>query len=378
MTKEHGNLDKLRVLVILGTRPEAIKLAPVIKELRRYPGLIATRVCVTGQHREMLDQTLQLFDVAPDVDLDVMRERQTPSQVAALVLIRLESVLLVERPDWVLVQGDTTTVMAAAIAAYYRGIKIAHVEAGLRSHDKCNPFPEEMNRVITDHLSDLHFAPTLRARDNLLREGISEETILVTGNTVIDALLDIFNRSWRPGPESPLSAIPFDRRLILVTAHRRENFGVPLRRVCAALREIAVRDGVHIVYPVHMNPNVWQPVHEMLTGVPGITLLPPLDYQSLIYVMKRSYLILTDSGGIQEEAPSLGVPVLVLRKVTERPEAVEAGAARIVGTDIDDIVGETVRLLENAEFYESMAKAINPYGDGHAADRIVTALLEQL
>ena len=366
----------LRVMVIIGTRPEAIKMAPVVKQLRRHPEMIETRVCSTGQHREMLDQVLDIFAITPDVELDIMKPEQTPSGVVAAVIGALEPVLAREQPDWLLVQGDTTTVMAAAIAAHHLRISVGHVEAGLRSHDKYNPFPEEMNRLIADHLSDLLFAPTPGARDNLLREGISERSIRVTGNTVIDALLEIAGQPWQPDSHSSLADLPNDRRLILVTAHRRESFGAPLRSICAALREITARYGVHIVYPVHLNPNVWVPVHELLAGVPGITLLPPVDYRSLVYLMKRAHLILTDSGGIQEEAPRLGVPVLVLRSVTERPEAVEAGTTRVVGTDADAIVGEVDRLLRDDAAYQSMAKAVNPYGDGHAAARIVEALLQ--
>jgi UDP-N-acetylglucosamine 2-epimerase (non-hydrolysing) len=322
----------------------------------------------------MLDQVLQLFDIRPDVDLDIMQERQTPSRVAAAVLTGLEGVLERERPDWVLVQGDTTTVMAAAIAAHHARVRVGHVEAGLRSGDRANPFPEEANRTVADHLSDLCFAPTERARANLLREGIPEASIVVTGNTVVDALLHVANQPWMPGANGPLAGLPADGRLILVTAHRRESFGAPLAQICTALREIASRRDVHIAYPVHLNPNVWQPVHQALGDVPGITLLPPLDYRSLVRVMQRSYLILTDSGGIQEEAPSLGVPVLVLRTVTERPEAVEAGTARLVGTDAAPIVAETARLLDDPEAYTRMKSAGNPYGDGRAAGRIVAAL----
>ncbi len=370
-------MTTLNVLVIVGTRPEAIKMAPIVRELRRQPGRIAMRLCATGQHREMLDQALDLLGIPPDINLDVMQERQTPSQVAAAVLKGMEAVLDRERPDWVLVQGDTTTVMAAAIAAHHARVNLGHVEAGLRSRDKFNPFPEESNRLIADHLSDLCFAPTNGARCNLLREGIPDRRIVLTGNTVVDALLHIAAETWTPCPEGPLGCLPANSRLVLVTAHRRESFGAPLRRICAALREIASRGDVHIVYPVHPNPNVWQPVHESLGDVPGITLLPPLDYRSLVHLMARSYLVLTDSGGIQEEAPSLGVPVLVLRTVTERPEAVEAGTARVVGTDVAAIVAETARLLDDNQAHADMKARANPYGDGHAAEYIVAALLER-
>ncbi len=368
----------LRILTIFGTRPEAIKLAPVLRELARYPDQIVSRTCVTAQHREMLDQVLALFGIVPDVDLDLMQPDQTPSQVAAAALERLDDFLQRERPDWVLVQGDTTTVMAAAIAAYHRRIRIGHVEAGLRTHDKWHPFPEEMNRRIADHLSDLLFAPTERARQNLLAEGIPDERIRVTGNTVIDALLwaaslplDVRNSNVRTCQRANV-------RTLLVTAHRRESFGEPLRRICAALRTLAGRGDVHIVYPVHRNPNVWETVHAELNGTANITLLPPVNYRELVYLLQTCTLVLTDSGGIQEEAPSLGKPVLVLREVTERPEGVEAGTARVVGTDPERIVAETNRLLDDPQAYETMARAANPYGDGHAAERIVEAIVGQL
>lgn len=382
----------LRVLCIFGTRPEAIKMAPVVRELQKHPRGFQVRTCATAQHRYMLDQVLGLFGIVPDVDLNLMQERQTPSQVASRVLARLEPVLQEERPDWVLVQGDTTTVMAAAIAAHHLRIRVGHVEAGLRTGDRWNPFPEEMNRVLADHLSDLCFAPTECARGNLLREGIPEEAIRVTGNTVVDALLwmakqpptaEISSLFRELGlinghPDDNLQSVSQDRKLILVTAHRRESFGRPLEHICQALREIASRgDGrVQIVYPVHPNPHVYGPVHRLLDGVPYVRLVPPVDYLTLVRLMRRSTLILTDSGGIQEEAPSLGVPVLVLRDVTERPEAVEAGVAQVVGTDTEHIVAQTFRLLKDPEAYAGMARSVNPYGDGHAAERIVEALLE--
>ncbi len=363
------------VLTILGTRPEAIKLAPVIRELGRHPETIRSRVCITAQHREMLDQVLDLFGIVPDVDLNLMQPDQTPSQVASAALERLDDLLQQERPDWVLIQGDTTTVLAAALAAYHRRVRIGHVEAGLRTHDKWRPFPEEMNRRLADHLSDLLFAPTEQARQNLLQEGIPEAFIHVTGNPVIDALLEIAGRPWRPPAGHPFACLPQDHRLILVTAHRRESFGEPLRRICVALRHLARRDDLHIVYPVHRNPNVWETVHRELGAEPGITLLPPVDYGELVYLLKRCTLVLTDSGGIQEEAPSLGKPVLVLREVTERPEGVAAGTARVVGTDPTRIIAEAERLLDDEVAYAGMARAVNPYGDGHAAERIVGILL---
>jgi len=358
----------------------------------------------------MLDQVLRLFEITPDYDLNIMEDNQSPTQVAAAVLARLEPILKKEQPDWVLVQGDTTTVAAASLAAFYAGIKVGHVEAGLRTHDKWRPFPEEINRRVAGVIADLHFAPTERARQNLLREGVPAERIIVTGNPVIDALYWVVSQPPSPetrallehlgiaedgkwkgengegkkgkgesGEGTPSSVLHSPSSiLLLVTAHRRENFGAPLENICLALRDIAARyDGrVRIVYPVHLNPNVWEPVHRLLGDVPNITLTPPLDYLPLVHLMKRSYLVLTDSGGIQEEAPGLGVPVLVLREVTERPEAVEAGTVQVVGVEREAIVRETVRLLEDGHAYEAMASAVNPYGDGRASERIVQALLD--
>ena len=366
----------IKALSIIGTRPEAIKMAPVVKELEGYPDQIVSRVCVTAQHRDMLDQVLNLFDICPDYDLNVMQPDQALDQVTASVLTGLTPVIEKERPDWLLIQGDTTTVMAASVAAFYLGVKVGHVEAGLRTGDKRQPFPEEINRRIAGVIADLHFAPTAWARDNLLREGISSEQIMVTGNPVIDALRAVADKPYDPRG-GPLANTCWDKRLVLVTAHRRENFGQPLENICQALKEIAGRHSgdVHIVYPVHPNPNVQAPVYQMLGDVSNITLLPPLDYLSLVYLMKRCYLVLTDSGGIQEEAPSLGKPVLVLRVKTERPEGIEAGAAKVVGTNRTRIVAETIRLLEDASEYQRMARAVNPYGDGHTAERIVAHLL---
>jgi UDP-N-acetylglucosamine 2-epimerase (non-hydrolysing) len=364
----------MKILCVFGTRPEAIKMAPVVRELRKHRNHFQTKVCVTGQHREMLDQVLKLFNIRPDYDLNLMQEDQSLAQVTANVLNRLEPVIVKEKPDWVLVQGDTTTAMAAALIAFYHRVKSGHVEAGLRTWNKSHPFPEEINRKIADSISDLHFAPTETARRNLLREGVHGASILVTGNTVIDALLDVVERPYQ-WSDGPLASVPLDGRLILVTAHRRENFGKPLENICRALKEITTRyDDIHVVYPVHLNPNVQRAVHSLLKGVPNITLLEPLDYLSLAQLMKRAYLVLTDSGGLQEEAPGLGKPVLVLREVTERPEAVEAGTVEVVGTETQIIVRETTRLLDDPAKYERMARAINPYGDGHASERIVRAL----
>lgn len=369
--------SRLKAMCVFGTRPEAIKLAPVIRALRRHPDQVECKVCVTAQHRHMLDQVLELFAIRPDHDLDIMRENQSLSQVTAAVFDRLDPVLAAERPDWVLVQGDTTTVMAASLVAFYHHIRVGHVEAGLRTGDRRQPFPEEINRRVTSVVADLHFAPTAWARDNLLREGIAADCIHVTGNPVIDALLAVADMPY-DATQGPLAGLPWQRRILLVTAHRREHFGRPLEEICQALLELArcYRDDVQVVYPVHLNPNVQEPVYRLLDGQPNITLLPPLDYQPLVYLMKRCYLVLTDSGGIQEEAPSLGKPVLVLRDTTERPEGVQAGTVRLVGPHHQAIVAEASRLLEDSAAYQAMAHAVNPYGDGHAAARIVDVLLQ--
>jgi UDP-N-acetylglucosamine 2-epimerase (non-hydrolysing) len=367
----------LKVLCVFGTRPETIKMAPVVAELSRRSEEFDCRVCVTAQHRGMLDDLLKLFAITPQHDLDVMRQAQTPSYVAAAVLTGLEAVLAQERPDWLLIQGDTTTAMAAALAAFHNRVRVGHIEAGLRTGDKWQPFPEEINRRVADLVTDLYLPPTERGRQNLLAEGVADENIVVTGNTVVDALLDVSSRPFDER-DTPLERLPKGGRLVLLTAHRRESFGAPLKSICRAVREIAgAYDDVHVVYPVHPNPEVSGPVHEALGGVPRITLLEPLDYLTLAHLMKRSYLILTDSGGIQEEAPSLGVPVLVLREVTERPEAVEAGTARIVGTDELRIVAEARSLLDDRGEHDRMSRVANPYGDGQASQRIAAALLDR-
>ena len=368
----------MKILSVFGTRPEAIKMAPVVRELDKHPTQITSRVCVTAQHRQMLDQVLHLFGIVPEYDLDIMQEGQSPTQVAAAVLAKLEQILRDEQPDWVLVQGDTTTVAAASLAAFYARARVGHVEAGLRTGDKWQPYPEEINRRVAGVLADLHFAPTEQARRNLLREGVADESILVTGNPVIDALQWVAELPYDPAA-GPLAAVPWTRQILLVTAHRRENFGEPLKRICQALLEIAMcyGDEIQIVYPVHLNPNIQEPVYRLLGKVPNITLLPPLDYQPFVHLMKRCYLVVTDSGGIQEEAPGLGKPVLVLREVTERPEAVEAGTVRVVGTDRTDIVKWTRRLVDDPTEYGRMARAVNPYGDGQAARRIVAALKDK-
>lgn len=372
----------MKVLSIFGTRPEAIKMAPVVKELKKHSNTIESVVCVTAQHRQMLDQVLELFNIKPDYDLNLMRPNQTLAQITATALTEIDAVLRTEKPDWVLTQGDTTTAMVGALAGFYHqamGVKVGHVEAGLRTWDKLQPFPEEINRKIADAVCDLHFAPTQLSRDNLLREGMNESSVIVTGNTVIDALLEVAAQDY-DWETSALAAVPRDKqagkRLILITAHRRENFGQPLEQICKALKEIAISfDDVHLVYPVHLNPNVQTIVRAELSGVANITLLEPLDYLPLVQLMKASYLVLTDSGGLQEEAPGLGKPVLVLREVTERPEGVEAGTVKLVGTDKDRIVRETARLLEDVDEYGKMSRAVNPYGDGRASERIVQSLL---
>jgi UDP-N-acetylglucosamine 2-epimerase (non-hydrolysing) len=365
---------KLKILTVLGTRPEAIKMAPVIREFAKYTSRITSEVCVTAQHRQMLDQVLDLFTIHPDFDLNLMQEGQTPSEVAASIIKQLEPILQEEKPDWVLVQGDTTTAMAASIAAYYNRVKVGHVEAGLRTHDKWQPYPEEINRRITGVIADLHFAPTNRSQQNLLEDGVRKENILITGNPVIDALHWVADQKY----DGRIFNFAVDEaRIILVTAHRRENFGKPLMAICRALRTVAEKygDKVRIVYPVHLNPNVQEPVNRILKGISNITLLPPLDYLPLVWLMKHAYLVLTDSGGIQEEAPGLGKPVLVMREVTERPEAVEAGTVKLVGTDSNTIVKAVIHLLDDADEYRKMATAVNPYGDGLAAQRIVKGLL---
>jgi UDP-N-acetylglucosamine 2-epimerase (non-hydrolysing) len=370
----------MRVLSVFGTRPEAVKMAPVVHALQQTPGVEAL-VCVTAQHRQMLDQVLDLFHIRPDVDLDLMRENQSLAELSAAIFTHLDPILTQMKPDWVLVQGDTTTVAITALLAYYRRIKVGHVEAGLRTHDKWQPFPEEINRRVAGIIADLHFAPTQWTRQNLLREGVPDSAIIVTGNPVIDALQYVASQPTPAEVRQILARLgiaenqPSSPRLILVTAHRRENFGRPLEHICQALKELATRGDVEIVYPVHLNPNVREPVYRLLQGIAHITLLPPLDYLPLIHLMKRATLILTDSGGIQEEAPAFGVPVLVLRQVTERPEGVEAGTLKLVGTESENIVHEANHLLDDPQAYATMAKASNPFGDGQAARRIVQALL---
>lgn len=369
-----------RILLIFGTRPEAIKMAPVVKELQRHPDLFDTKVCVTAQHRQMLDQVLDLFDIRPEYDLDIMKPGQSLTDVTCNVLQGLAPVLTDCQPDVVLVHGDTTTTMAASLAAYYQKIDVGHVEAGLRTGNIYSPWPEEMNRRLAGAITRYHFAPTERSRNNLLQEGVASDFIHITGNTVIDALLDVVEKvrndiSLRETMDSRFNFLNPDKRLILVTGHRRENFGDGFENICQALKEIATaKTDVEIVYPVHLNPNVQEPVHRILSNCPSVHLIEPQDYLPFVYLMDRSYLIITDSGGVQEEAPSLGKPVLVMRDTTERPEAVTAGTVKLVGTNRERIVGEAIELLTNQSSYEQMSLAHNPYGDGLAAGRIAQTL----
>jgi len=381
---------KKKILFVFGTRPEAIKMAPVIMELLKHPARFETLVCVTAQHREMLDQVLKIFGILPNYDLDIMRPGQDLTDVTANVLVGLRGVLDQVQPELVLVHGDTTTTMAASLAAFYAGIPVGHVEAGLRTGNKHAPFPEEINRRMTGCLADIHFAPTQQARNNLLNEGVSGTTIHVTGNTVIDALYMVREKlslgnlgesigqgliSRYPRLASVLGTTPHAQRLILVTGHRRENFGEGFENICHALHDIAaVHPDVEIVYPVHLNPNVREPVTRILTDVSNVHLIEPLDYLPFVWLMDRSYLIITDSGGVQEEAPSLGKPVLVMRETTERPEAVAAGTVRLVGTSIGTILRECNQLLCDEVAYMAMAQSHNPYGDGKAAQKILAVL----
>lgn len=375
-------------MTIFGTRPEAVKLAPVIKKLEEYKNDFQSVICVTAQHRQMLDQVLELFDIKPDYDLNIMKPNQSLFELTSNVLLNLQPVLEKEKPDIILVQGDTTTVFVASLAAFYLKIKIGHVEAGLRTFNKYSPFPEEINRKITTCMADLHFAPTQTSKDNLLKENTEEKDIFITGNTVIDALFltveklknDEKNNSFSEkvkGISELINKINPDsnKKVILLTGHRRENFGQGFENICHGVKEIATNENVEIIYPVHLNPNVREPVMRIIGNMPNIHLIEPLDYEPFVYLMSKSDIILTDSGGVQEEAPSLGKPVLVMRDTTERPEAVIAGTVKLIGTDKDLLVKETNKLLNNKESYNSMSKAHNPYGDGKASQRIIDALL---
>jgi UDP-N-acetylglucosamine 2-epimerase (non-hydrolysing) len=370
-----------KILSVFGTRPEAIKMAPVIMELKRHPGNFDCRICVTAQHRQMLDQVLGLFEIRPDYDLNIMEKGQSLADVTCKVLQGVAPVLQEFRPDIVLVHGDTTTTFAASLAAYYEKIPVGHVEAGLRTGNIYSPWPEEINRRLTAAIACRHFAPTQHARRNLLAEGAEDKSILVTGNTVIDALLYVVeklrtNVELRREVAEHFDFLRAEKRLILVTGHRRESFGEGFESICNALKAIAeAHDDVELIYPVHLNPNVREPVMRILAGVRGIHLIEPQEYLRFVYLMDRSCLIITDSGGVQEEAPSLGKPVLVMRDTTERPEAVDAGTVKLVGSDTKTIIAEVRKLLSDSAAYESMSRAHNPYGDGKAAMRIVRSLI---
>jgi len=369
-----------KILFIFGTRPEAIKMAPLIKEFKNN-NEFDVKVCVTAQHREMLDQVLNFFKIKPDYDLNLMKPNQSLFDITTNGLKGLEKVLDIEKPNLVFVQGDTTTAFVGALAGFYKKIKVAHIEAGLRSHNKYSPFPEEINRVLVGHIADYHFAPTERAKKNLYNEGI-KKNVWVVGNTVIDALflgLDIIKKEGKDKYYKFFEFVDFSKKIILVTSHRRESFGEPFRNICYALKELANKyDDVEIVYPVHLNPNVRKPVNQILSGHPRIHLIEPLSYPYLIWLMSKSYLILTDSGGVQEEAPSLGKPVLVMREVTERVEGIEAGTAKLVGSNKDKIIQGVKLLIENEKEYNKMAKASNPYGDGKASNRILEIIKRNL
>lgn len=382
-----------KIMLVFGTRPEAIKMAPLIKELQKYPDKFETIVCVTGQHRQMLDQVLQLFGIVPDYDLDIMKPEQDLYDITSRILIGMRDVFKLIVPDVLLVHGDTTTSMSAALAAFYKQIPVGHVEAGLRTHNIYSPWPEEINRQITSRIAAYNFAPTKLSYDNLKEEEVREETITITGNTVIDALYYVINKLEQDIslsdkikselqmlglPEELLNSWGISRRLVLVTGHRRENFGDGFLHICQAIKILAERyPETDFVYPVHLNPNVQKPVNELLSYIPNVYLIKPLEYLPFVYLMKCSYFILTDSGGVQEEAPGLGKPVLVMRDTTERPEAVEAGTVKLVGTDVDEIVQSSISLFENELSYKKMSEANNPYGDGLSSGRIV-AVLEKL
>jgi UDP-N-acetylglucosamine 2-epimerase (non-hydrolysing) len=376
-------MTRKKILIVFGTRPEAIKLAPVIKELEKHTTKFSPVVCVTGQHRKMLDQVLRIFDIRPAYDLNIMNKNQTLHDITTRGLLGVKEVIEKERPNLVMVQGDTTTTFAASLASFYAKTPVAHVEAGLRTYDKFQPYPEEINRRLTTQIADFHFAPTERSRQNLLMEAIAQKKVFVTGNTVIDALLMVVNRQVADDEQEKWGRYFADmvglslngkRKLILVTGHRRENFGVGFENICKAIKAVSESRDVEVVYPVHLNPNVQKPVRSILGKVQNVHLIEPLEYEPFIYLMSKSHIILTDSGGIQEEAPSLGKPVLVMRETTERPEAVEAGTVRLVGTDAEMIVKEAERLLRNKAYYAKMSSVLNPYGDGKAARRIVKIL----
>ena len=369
-----------KLLFIFGTRPEAIKMSPLIKEFQKYPDKFDVKVAVTGQHREMLDQVLKFFKIVPDYDLNLMKPNQTLFDVTADALRGMEKIIDEVEPNLIIVQGDTTTVFTGALAGFYKKISVAHLEAGLRSGDKYSPFPEEINRILTGHIADYHWCPTEQARENLLVEGIKDEKIHVVQNTVIDALFLGLELLKKEGDEKYLEFfkdVDFTKKVVLVTAHRRESFGEPFENICNAIKELSSKyTDVEFVYPVHLNPNVREVVYRILDNIPNIHLIEPLDYPYMIWLMNKSYIVLTDSGGVQEEAPSLGKPVIVLRDVTERQEGVDAGTAKLVGSNKELIVSEVSKLFDIQEEYRKMAKAVNPYGDGKTSERIVTLLSE--
>lgn len=368
-----NKMDKIKVMTVFGTRPEAIKMAPLVKELEKNPQ-IESVVCVTAQHRQMLDQVLEIFDIKPDYDLDIMKDRQTLISITTRVLEGLDGVLKEAKPDIVLVHGDTSTTFVGALAAFYNQIPVGHVEAGLRTYDKYSPFPEEMNRCLTGRIADLHFSPTIANRNNLLRENISDDNIFITGNTVIDALKTTVSVDYKLCES--MDSVDFSKRVILVTAHRRENLGEPLENICRTLKRIVTDfDDVELVYPVHLNPVVRETVNKYLSNMDRVHLIDPIDVRDMHNAMNRSYMIMTDSGGLQEEAPSLGKPVLVLRNETERPEAVSAGTVKVAGVDENVIYDMAKKLLTDENEYNSMAHAVNPYGDGEASRRTVEAIL---
>lgn len=380
-----------KVMLVFGTRPEAIKMAPLVKEFQKYPEQFKTIVCVTGQHREMLDQVLSLFEITPDYDLNIMKQGQDLYDVTARVLVGMRDVLKEAQPDVVLVHGDTTTSTASALAAFYQQIPVGHVEAGLRTHNIYSPWPEEMNRLITGRIATYHFSPTPLSKENLLKENVAENAIMVTGNTVIDALYMVVDKIKKDatlsnelanllkGAGYDTSRLVNGKKLVLITGHRRENFGDGFINMCTAIKDLTQKyPEVDFVYPMHLNPNVRKPIHEVfgedLSNLGNMFFIEPLEYLSFVYLMEQSTIVLTDSGGIQEEAPGLGKPVLVMRDTTERPEALEAGTVKLVGTNYDKIVGEVSRLLDDSEYYDAMSKAVNPYGDGLACGKITSTL----
>ena len=369
---------RIKVLTIFGTRPEAIKMAPLVNGLKQEED-IDSYICVTAQHREMLDQVLQLFNIQPDFDLDIMKENQTLTQITSRVLVGLDEVISKVSPDIILVHGDTTTTFAGSLAAFYHNVKVGHVEAGLRTYNKFSPFPEEMNRTLTGHIADFHFAPTERNKQNLIKEGIAEEKIFLTGNTVIDALMDTSKKEYEFSC-TQLDEIDFiNNRIIMVTCHRRENLGEYMNNIFLALKDIVLRyKDVEIVFPVHLNPKVQKHADELLKGIGRVHLIKPLEYLPIVKLMSKSYLIITDSGGLQEEAPSLGKPVLVVRKETERPEAIEAGTVKLAGVERENIVRMASELLDDKDKYDAMAQAVNPYGDGKASQRIIEIIKAQV